>query len=844
MRKKVDLEELLKNVEKPGRYLGGEWNEIRKSPENSKAKIALIFPDVYEVGMSYLGQKILYSVLNDHPDFLAERVFVPWIDFEERLRSSNIPLYSLENRIPLSKFDILGFSLLYELNYSNIMTILELGNIPFFSFDRDLKYPLIMAGGPAVFNPEPVVDIFDLFVVGDGEEAFIEIVEKFVRLREDLKEKKEILRELSDITGVYVPSLYTPYRPPKSFLLAEKPIKGIPAKVEKRILFPFHQAPFPEKIIVPNVKVVFDRVAVEVARGCPHQCRFCQASSIYFPSRVKSPSFVMKKILNSLKLTGYEDTSLSSLSVSDYPYFDGIVEALMSRLVDQKISLSVPSLRPEGLSSELAKNISKVRKTGFTLVPEAGTERLRCVINKKLGDEEIYEACSNAFSLGWRLLKLYFMVGLPTERDEDLEGITKLIEAIIRIGYKNLKSAPKINLSISSFIPKPHTPFQWLKMEDEKILKEKHKFLKSRLKRYPFVKIKKHPIKNSILEAVFSRGDRRLNQVLLQAWKRGVRFDSWADCFNFRIWEDAFEFEKIDYKVYLQAQDRDAILPWEHIETGIKKSHLLQELDKALKENRSLSCFEDECSQCQGCSFPSLLERKFPEKIETLPDFNSIFGKKTWEVIRYRAFYSKLKAVRFISHTDLNNIIQRGFRRAGVSVVHSEGFHPKMKVSYLPALPLGMEGKAEVIEFRSQYLFSEREFVSHVNNYLPEGVKFLALKRLMSLKPSLTEDLRTLVYSVDLRSREIKEALKTICRKEGVSLDDDFEKIEGLVNDYLTKNQNESVERISVDREDEKLFLHLKHSPQRALRPQEIVEAILKVKNPVFVMAREKVLFK
>ncbi len=844
MRNEINLEELLRSVEKPGRYLGGEWNEIRKRPRGPRAKIALVFPDLYEVGMSYLGQKILYSILNDRQDFLAERVFAPWIDFEERLRSSNIPLYSLENKIPLSEFDVLGFSLLYELNYSNILTILELGHIPFFSYERNIKYPLVIAGGPAVFNPEPVADIFDLFLIGDGEEAFIEIVEKFIRIRRDLKEKKEVLKELSKIKGAYVPSLYTPYRSPKSFLLAVKPTEGASAKIEKRILFPFAQTSFPEKIIVPNIKVVFDRVAVEVARGCPHKCRFCQASSIYFPSRVKSPSLVMKKVLNSLHLTGYEDASLCSLSVSDYPYLDNVVEALMTELTKQKISLSVSSLRPKGLSSGLAENIIKVRKTGFTLVPEAGTERLRCVINKDLENKEIYEAASNAFSLGWRLLKLYFMVGLPTEKEEDLEGIVKLVEELIRIGSKNLKSAPHINLSVSSFIPKPHTPFQWIKMEDEKVLREKHKFLNSRLMKYPFVKFKKHPLKNSFLEAIFSRGDRQLNQVLFESWKRGARFDSWADCFKFPVWEEAFQFTNIDYMSYLQDLDRDSILPWEHIETGIKKFHLLQELDKALREERTLSCLKNECGLCQGCDFPSFLERDFPEKIEIVSEFDSVFGKKTQQIFCYRAFYAKLDAARFISHIELNNMIQRSFRRAGISIVYSEGFHPKMKISYLPALPLGMEGKAEVVEFRSQYLFPEKKFISHLNNFLPDGVRFLTLKRLKSLKPSLNEELESLVYSVDLKSREMKKAWDKRIRDEGTSPGEDFRKIEKLVNGYLTENQDESVERTAVDKEAGKLFLYLRHSPQQAPRPQKIVENIFRITNPVFIMAREKVLFK
>jgi radical SAM family uncharacterized protein/radical SAM-linked protein len=793
-----------------------------------KAKIALIFPDLYEVGMSYLGQKILYSLLNDNPSFLAERVFAPWVDFEQKLRSRNIPLYSLENKIPLDQFDVLGFSLLYELNYTNILTILDLGHIPLFSTQRDLEHPLIIAGGPAVFNPEPVASIFDLFLVGDGEEAFMEIIERYITIKEELKEKSAVLKEMAKIKGIYVPSLYTAYQPQNSSLMAVKPGNGVPEKIEKRIHFPFSEAHFPEKIVVPNINVIFDRVAVEVARGCYHKCRFCQALSIYFPHRAKSPSFILEKALESLRLTGYEDVSLSSLSVGDYPYLCDIVETLMAELEKQKISISLSSLRPKGLSSEVAKNIIKVRKTGFTLVPEAGTERLRRVINKNL----------------WKLLKLYFMVGLPTERDEDLEGIVSLVEDVIRIGSKILKFPPNINISATSFIPKPHTPFQWLKMEDEKILEEKHRFLRSRLRKYPFVRFKNHSLKNSILEAVFSRGDSQLTQVLFQSWKNGARFESWSDLFDFRIWEKAFESENIDYGLYLNALDRDAVLPWDHIDTGIKKSHLLQELDKALKEERTLSCLENKCDSCQGCNLSPLLEREFQEQIKIPSEPHSFFGKKTQNIFRYRAIYSKRNNAKFISHLDLSNIIQRTFRRAGISVVHSEGFHPKMVISYLPALPLGMEGKEEIVEFRSQYLFEEDEFVSHVNKFLPAGVKFLSLKKFKTFKPRLNDEIKTLVYSVDLKSRATKEALKAIGKEKNISSDDDYKKVEKIVDDYLADNENGNIEGISPDRKRKKLFLYLKHSPHKNVRSQDIVENVLRIKNPVFVMAREKVLFK
>ncbi len=838
-----NLEEILKDVEKPGRYLGGEWNQIKKDPSSVQTKVALVFPDLYEVGMSYLGQKILYSLLNDNPKILAERVFTPWIDFEQKLRSEKIPLYSLENKIPLAEFDILGFSLLYELNYSNILTILDLARIPVFSSDRSLNHPLVMAGGPAVFNPEPVADVFDLFLIGDGEEAFLEILEKFGLLRKDSKDKSDLLKEMAKTSGVYVPSLYNAYLPDGSHLLAVKPEQDAPLNILKRVLYPFHEAHFPEKIVVPDIKVIFDRVSVEVARGCSQRCRFCQASSVYFPPRVKSPSYVLDTILNSLKLTGYDDTSLASLSISDYPYLGPIVDALMEKLAEKKISLSLPSLRPKGLSSNIVESIIKVRKTGFTLVPEAGTDRLRRVINKKMEDDDIWEASQNAFSQGWRLLKMYFMIGLPTEKDEDLEGIVSLIQEVVRIGQKILKSAPQINLSVSSFIPKPHTPFQWIKMEDESNLREKYRFLKSKLKRYPSVKLKGHPLKNAILEAVFSRGDRKLNRVLHQSWRGGARFDSWNDLFHFQAWEKGFEQEHLDYHLYLSSINTDTPLPWDHIDTGVKKSFMLEELNKALKEEYTPSCLDDSCGTCQGCVFPHLLERTFTEEVKIEPSQEIPLGKELEEVVRYRVFYSKRQSTRFISHIDLSNIIQRAFRRAGIRVVHTKGFHPKMSISYLPALPLGMEGRAECFEFKSRFLFKEDEFISLMNSCLPSGIRILGLERREGIKSTLNKEIETLVYSVDLKSREMMSAMRD--QTERILSDSDYySRIEKLVKESLTKTHDESILEMAIDRKEGKLFLHLKHSLQKSIRPQEIVENIFGLKNPTFIMAREKIVFK
>jgi radical SAM family uncharacterized protein len=773
--KEFSTEDILKNIQKPGSYAGGEWNAAKKDPQRVETKIALVFPDLYEIGMSYLGQKILYSLLNSHSLVLAERVYAPWVDLEKELKDKNAPLCSIENRIPLFQFDIIGFSLLYELNYSNILTILSLGRIPLRSSERTLDFPLVIAGGPAAFNPESLVDVFDLFLIGDGEEAFLEIVERHTALKKQREAKESLMKELGGIEGVYIPSHFITFQPKNSPLLAVKPKGNLPSKIKKRVYSSFHRAPALENPVVPNTKSVFDRVSIEVERGCPQKCRFCQAASIYFPPRAKDPSLVVSAVLNSLRSTGYGEASLAALSVSDYPYLNDVVAVLVEELQDQKISLSLSSLRPKGLTDDVVKNILRVRKTGFTLVPEAGTERLRNVINKDIKDSEIYGAAQSAFSHGWKLLKLYFMVGLPTEKDEDIQGIVEVVQEIIRMGYKILKKAPQINLSVSSFIPKPHTPFQWFGMESEQVLREKHIFLLSSLKKYPFVRFKRHFLKSSILEGIFSRGDRNLNSVLFKAWENGARFDSWSDHFNFKIWQEAFETQGIDFGPYLSSLDREAVLPWDHIDTGIKKSHLAEELERALAGMSTPSCLERTCSECSGCDLSSLYEKKYEEEVPCIRMDVTYIGKKTEEIYRYEAVYSKRGESRFLSHSDINNIIQNSFRRASIPVVYSGGFHPKMMISYPPALPLGMEGKAERFEFRSDYLFSEEEFLSGINAFLPSGIHFIHLKKLDSLAPPLNKRIKTLVYSVDLKSNEIKDAISKIRqKKKGPGGDEDL----------------------------------------------------------------------
>ncbi len=836
-----ELEEILQKVEKPGRYLGREWNSLKKDPDRVAVKVALAFPDLYEVGMSYLGQKILYHILNMQTQVMAERVFAPWLDFERELKAKKIPLFSLENRIPLDQFDIVGFSLLHELNYSNILNMMDLGRIPLFSQNRDLDYPLVIAGGPAVFNPEPLADYFDLFLLGDGEEAFLEIIQRYMALKNESVEKAAVLEDLANIKGVYVPSLYEPYQPRKNSLVAVKPKKNGPSKIQKRVVFPFERAPFPEDIIVPHIQVIFDRVAWEVARGCPQNCRFCQASSVYFPPRVKSPSDVITGILNSLRSTGYESVSLASLSVSDYPYLESVIQSLMRELENKKVSLSLSSLRPKGLTSEVVKDIVKVRKTGFTLVPEAGTERLRAVINKCLKNDEILEAAENAFSEGWNRLKLYFMIGLPTEGEEDLMGIVDLVKKIHQIGRNLLQKSPQINLSISSFIPKPHTPFQWLRMEDKENLREKFRYILSRLRKYPFVRLKKDTLERSVLEGIFSRGDRRLNPVLCLAWKSGARFDSWNDVFQFSIWEKAFEAQNVDFRRYLAELDTKSELPWDHIDTGLKKNHLLKELELALEGKSSPACMERDCSKCRGCTLSKFYSKTYSEKAFRIDEDSKSLGMRTENVHRYRASFRKRKQARYLSHMDLNNQIQQGFRRAGISVCFSQGFHPKMSISYPPALPLGMEANAEWIEFKSQYLFSQDEFLSGINPLMLEGIDFFDLRELEETDLPMNKQIRAFVYSLDLRNKKVITAVKNLSTNEGTD-QNYFDQVKKIVNNYLKKNNGDLLEKMSVDKTEGKLFLVVKNVPQKGKKPQDIVSTIFGMENPVFLMVREKIL--
>ena len=819
------LTRVLARVEKPGRYVGGEWNEIRKDPSRVRTKVALAFPDVYEIGMSYLGQKILYALLNKDRDVLAERVFAPWPDLERELRAAGIPLASLENGLPLREFDIVGFSLLYELNDTNVLTMLDLGGIPLRAAERGEDDPLVIAGGPAAFNPEPVAEIFDLVFLGDGEEGFPEIVRSVAEMDRRGLPRRERLRELARIEGVYVPSLYRAEPVAGSPLLVPRPQDGAPAVVRKRLANDYARAAFPEKIVVPGLRVVFDRVAVEAARGCPQSCRFCQASTLYFPHRPKDAGVIYRTALRSLRQTGYEDLSLSALSIGDHPQLEPVVRALMDEMAREKISLSLSSLRPGRLSKSLVEDILKVRKTGFTLVPEAGTDRLRAVIGKKLDAAEIRDALTFAFQGGWQLIKLYVMVGLPTETDEDLAGIVGLVRDAIDLGRSILRGTPRINLSVSSFIPKPHTPFQWLGMDDEATLARKQAFLRSELRRYRTVDIKTHSIATSVLEAVFSRGDRRLGPVLIDAWKRGARFDGWDDRLDLEAWNAAFAAAGLDRRDYLRPIPRESVLPWDHIDTRVRKSRLLAELEAALRAERTPDCLERSCGECQGCDERAWKKTARRARIKPLPPARPAAGEPSADVLRYRAVYAKRGKARFLSHIDLIHILQRSFRRAGIEVRKTQGFHPKMDLAYGPALPLGMEALAEVVEFRSERRLEAREFLRRLNASVPPGLRFSALSEIAPGAPSLHKATLGLIYSLDRTDPELgpKRSAKDL---------------RASLARFREAHGPASVDFRFAGR---RLVLCLPPDPAKGARAQDIVREIFGVEDPVFLIRRDAV---
>jgi len=595
--------DILKNVSKPGRYSGGEYGQVIKNLDDIKLRFAFCFPDTYEIGMSNLGMRILYGSLNEEKDIWCERVFAPWIDMEEIMRRENIPLWAHESGDALSCFDIVGFTLQYELCYTTMLNMLSLAGFPLYAADRDDSYPIIIAGGPCTYNPEPVADFVDIFSIGEGEESLVELSRLCIEMKGNGTYTKEaFLREASHLKGFYVPSLYeVSYNEDGTMSGCVPKYSDVPARVEKRIIADMDKAYFPKKPVMPYIETVHDRIMLEVYRGCIRGCRFCQAGMVYRPVREKSPETLCSQAKELFEATGYDEISLTSLSISDYSCMHELTDMLLEWTDEAKINLSLPSLRADSFTEELMQKISTIRSSSLTFAPEAGTQRLRDAINKNVTEEDILGAVRIAFGAGKNLVKLYFMNGLPTETDEDIEGIALLAKKVVDEYYKNPKRIksrqPTVTVSVACFIPKPHTPFQWEPQCTFEELEYKQDLLNSKITDRK-VTHNWHDAKVSRIEAVFARGDRKLAKALYAAVNEGMRFDAWDEQFDYDRWIRVFEENGIDAAFYANRRyGDDEVLPWDVIDSGVEKKFLLSERDKAYAGTASLNCKQD-CSNC------------------------------------------------------------------------------------------------------------------------------------------------------------------------------------------------------------------------------------------------------
>ncbi len=602
----VTLEQLFDKVQKPARYTGGELNSVVKDKSKVNVRFAFCFPDLYEVGMSHLGMKILYGLKNAVEDFWCERVFAPDTDMEALMREHHIPLFALESRDPIREFDFVGFTLQYEMCYTTILNMLDLAGIPLISSERGEDMPLVVAGGPCAYNPEPLADFFDLFIIGEGEEVNLQLMELYRTHKQRGYRKADFLREAAQIEGVYVPSLYDVTYHEDGTIAAITAQNGVPATVRKRIIRDMDTAYYPESFVVPFIDIVHDRAMTEIFRGCIRGCRFCQAGFIYRPVREKSVDTIDRQSRCLCESSGYEEFSLSSLSTSDYTHLEELLERLLSWAEKEHTNITVPSLRVDGFSEELANRLNVLRRSGLTFAPEAGTQRLRDAINKNLTEDEILDTAAKAFAGGWTSVKLYFMMGLPTETMEDIVGINELGQKIVNCFYRN-PDKPKgkgvsVSVSVSCFVPKPFTPFQWEPQDTIEQLREKQKVLRESVTTKK-ISLSWHDAETSYLEAILARGDRRIGKALLEAFRRGFNLDAWSEHFKFDEWMEIFRDVGLDPDFYAcRRRAEDEIFPWDHLDIGVTKAFLLAENRKAHESATTPNC-RQECSHCGATCF-------------------------------------------------------------------------------------------------------------------------------------------------------------------------------------------------------------------------------------------------
>lgn len=797
----------LSRVLRPSRYINNELNSVHK---RSPVRVALAFPDIYDVGMSHLGLKILYDIINNIPYASAERAFSPWPDMEYEMRRLNLPLCTLESKDPLRDFDIVGFSLQYELSYPTVLNMLDLSGIPVRAEDRGNDDPIILAGGPCTANPIPMLPFIEAFLIGDGEDAIFEIINIVYQSKGD---RKAILKGLAGIEGIYVPSVHGEG-------------KDSPLKVKRRYVKDLDSAPYPLSPVVPFTPVVHDRITIEVSRGCPRGCRFCQAGMIYRPLRERSPERIMEIAEESLRKTGYEEISLSSLSTGDYCNLIPLLKE-MNRLFSEKVvSISLPSLRVASVNRDVLREIKTVRKTGFTIAPEAATERLRRVINKDFSDEDYERALHALFSEGWENLKLYFMIGLPGERDEDIEAIPEMALRAIKVAKRYSKRFVNLSVTVSPFVPKTHTPFQWLGQEPIDKIKEKIEYLKGKLSKKG-INYKGHDPHMSLLEAVLSRGDSSISNLIEEAWKRGCRLDAWTDWFDFNRWVSASEAIGIDLSGYASRNlNIDGTLSWDIIDTGIKKEFLRRELERARSEEMTPECRQ----KCFGCGLNCISKTRnelslMSDGLSTHHGSRSTHHGLCITQLRLRVQFRKTGMMKYLSHRELMTTIIRVVRRADIPVLYSQGFHPSPRLSFGPPLNVGVSGLKEYFDMDVKEGLS-LNIKDRLNDTLPEGIRINDVFLVKKSVPSLDSFIKR--YEYEIICPDVVGALDFMS-KDNFVIERETAKGERLSIDL--KAMVESLQIIDKDR----LRLILVDRIEK-VRLNEVIEAIFGTMVPVDII--------
>ncbi len=725
-------EGLISAVSRPARYLGGEAGSVVKDPAGVKLTLALAFPEVYEIAMSHLGLKILYQALAPRPEVAAERVFMPWRDLMELMRAEGLAPWSLESGRPLHRFDAIGFSLQYELTYTNLLWMLKLAGIPLRRSRRGPQHPLVLAGGPCMVNPEPMAEFMDLIVVGEAEELIHPLVDLLIQAKQESWDRDTIYARASSLEGVYAPALYRPLYDQQGRLRQIQAQGPAPARVRRRLVADLEAQPVPVSPVVPAVKPVHDRFAVELARGCTRGCRFCQAGFIYRPVRERSPATVMEAALQGLAASGQEELGLLSLSSGDYTCIEELAAALMDLLEPRRWSLSLPSLRVDSISRELAAQLGRVRKGGFTVAPEAGSQRLRDLINKDLTHQQILTMARRVYSLGWNHVKLYFMVGLPGEREEDLDQIGRLCQEVAAQARRRDRK-PLVHASLGIFVPKPHTPFQWEAQVDLAEAERRLARVKAGLGDRR-VKAKWNSPRQAVLEGVLSRGDRRLARALELAVEAGCCFDGWSEELDLAAWLGALAGAGLRVEDYLRARRPEEVLPWDHIEVGVDKDYLWAERSQALAGRTTPDCRGGRCQGCGVCDFEQVRPRLHPQP----PPPPSPPPPPPEEESTYVFRLEKTGPARFLGHLEMITQITRAFQRAGVPLAYSRGYHPHPQVKTDSALPLGVESLVERLVVKVRGTPDARELARRVNAVLPRGLRLAEARRSL-VKESLRE---------------------------------------------------------------------------------------------------------